>query len=170
MGLLVGVGMMVGALIAVLYWVPTHWGAPETILHASTAQSTESFAIATGPIDEQVEGVFMLDFLTGELTCWVISPRTGKFCGVFRYINVPNDLQVEKAKTPKYLLATGQTMFRGGRMQMLGNTVLYVADANTGMVGAYGVPWDRPRANAGGTQAGALVLLDGGKARRAEVR
>ena len=128
--------------------------------------SGDSFSIATGQIDENVEGVFTLDFITGDLMCFVVSVRTGRINGVFRY-NVVGDLQVERNKRPKYLLATGQAIFvTGGNLRALGNSVVYVADANTGIVGAYGVPWDRPTSVAGMPQNGALVPLDRVKAAR----
>ncbi len=31
-------------------------------------------AIATGPIDDDSEGVFFLDYLTGDLQCWFYYP------------------------------------------------------------------------------------------------
>ncbi len=40
---------------------------PETVLNASASHGGETFAMATGPVDADVEGLFMLDFLTGEL-------------------------------------------------------------------------------------------------------
>ena len=169
-GLLIGVGMMIGALFAVTCWNPQQQFLPETLLHASTAQGSDSFALATGPVDDNMEGLFTLDFLTGELRCWMINQRTGKVGGVFQY-NVTGDLQTQASKNPKYLLATGRAIFvSSGGVRKLGNTLAYVSDANTGIVAAYGVPWDRTRATAGAGQQGVLVLLDRVKARQATIR
>jgi hypothetical protein len=171
-GLLIGVGMMIGALVAVTYWTPQQPLLPDALLHASTAQGSESFALATGPVDTNMEGLFTLDFLTGELRCWMINQRTGKLGGVFHY-NVTNDLQAAGSigKNPKYLLVTGRSVFvSSGGVRRLGDTIAYVSDANTGVVCAYGVPWDRTRATAGASQEGVLVPLQKVQARRAAIR
>ena len=160
MGLLVGVGMMIGALATAAWWSPQQGNLPETLLRASTAQSSDSFAIATGTIDANVEGVFLLDYITGDLQCWVLSPRSGQINGLFRY-NVARDLATESGKSPKYLMATGRVTFLGGGpSSRFGNCAVYVVDANTGVVATYAVPWERTRANAGGGQMGTLVRLD----------
>ena len=41
------------------------------------------FAIATGLVDDELEAVFILDFLTGSLKCAVLSTSTGKFTSAF---------------------------------------------------------------------------------------
>ena len=64
---------------------------PEFPLQAATATVGGSFAIATGMIDSDVEGLFVLDFVTGDLQCAVLNFRTGKFNAVFR-ANVLQDL------------------------------------------------------------------------------
>jgi len=40
---------------------------PADRLHAVGAASGESFAVATGAIDQDAEGLFILDYTTGEL-------------------------------------------------------------------------------------------------------
>ena len=83
---------------------------PETKLHAAAAVQNEAYAMATGPIDEDVEGVFILNVLTGDLQCSVMSIRTGRFAGLFR-TNVIKDLGLDPAKRPSYLMTTGQVQF-----------------------------------------------------------
>ena len=58
---------------------PGAW--PEGRLHAAAAVQNEAYAMATGPIDEDVEGLFILNVLTGDLQCSVMSIRTGRFAG-----------------------------------------------------------------------------------------
>ena len=65
-----------------------------------------------GVIDEQVEGVYMLDFLTGDLQCLVLNPRTGTFNGQFA-INVIKVLGVDQQKKPRYLMVTGSVGWIG---------------------------------------------------------
>jgi hypothetical protein len=172
MGLLFGLGTTAGVMWATRSaTIAGHpaWpqGAP---LHASTACTSESLAIATGVIDEQVEGLYTLDFITGDLQCFVLNPRTGKFVGWFK-TNVTTHLPVEKGKKPQYLLTTGNWQPAGfsGNIRPA-NSVVYVADANTGMFAAYYVPWFKGASSTNITQSQAMQLLDGNKARSISLR
>jgi len=49
---------------------------PSVRLHAVASQGEDNFAIATGFIDEETEGIFFLDFLTGDLAAGVLNPRS----------------------------------------------------------------------------------------------
>src|SRR5690349_18443388 len=103
LGLLIGLGMLVGtALTASL----NPFASLEDLLHASATHGGDSMAMATGLIDEGVEGMFVLDFITGELTCQVLNPRTGTLAGIYKR-TVSADLGIEQGKQPKYLLVTG---------------------------------------------------------------
>ena len=143
---------------------------PETLLHATSTDSSDAFAMATGPIDDDVEGVFVLDFLTLELQCTVMNYRTGQFDSLFK-ASIAQDLPIDKTKKPKYLLVTGQVNFRrGGGAARPGRSVAYVLDSNTGHFAAYGVQWRPDMAAAGKPQGGPLTLLGTGKARAAVIR
>ena len=76
MGLLVGVGMFAGALVVTGLHRPLARGPMEFPLYASASHGGDGFAMATGNIDEDVDGLYTLDFLTGDLMCWVFNPRT----------------------------------------------------------------------------------------------
>jgi hypothetical protein len=170
MGLLVGVGMMIGTLVAVRSAPATALSLPETLLHATASHSGKSMAMATGLVDEEAEGVFILDFLTGELQCYVINPRTYQWGGMFKY-NVISDLGVQQGKDPNYVMVTGQTQFqRGTGVATPAMCVVYVMDANTGNFAAYGLAWNRTMARGPQVQAGSLTLLQQGKARTLEIR
>ena len=54
-----GLGLAIGMLLAGLW--------PNTPLHAVATDRSESFLMATGGLDEGIEGVYVLDCLTGEL-------------------------------------------------------------------------------------------------------
>lgn len=172
MGLLVGVGMMLGTLVSAGFLA----GGPvidlgETQLNAMASDSTDSFAVATGPISDGVEGVFFLDFYTGELQCWVPNPRTGALGGRFQH-NVIADLGVERGKKPRYLIVTGQASFRsGGGAIQPAESVVYVVDANTGRFAAYTLPWNRNlAASSVAAQFAPMALLGKGSARNVEIR
>jgi hypothetical protein len=147
-----------------------HGWLPPRELHASGAAASESFAIASGAIDEDVEGVYMLDFLTGDLQCSVLNFRTGRFGAVFR-ANVLQALGSDPVKHPKFLMVSGAINFpRGASAARPGNSVIYVLDTTTGNFAAYGIPWRREIAATGRVQSGALILLDVGRARTAALR
>jgi hypothetical protein len=136
----------------------------QTPLHASGATGGKSIALATGIMDEGTEGIFVLDFLTGDLQCWVINPRLGTFSSMFK-INVIADLGIEQGKTPDYVMSAGTVDFRGPQGNSMGRSVIYVADGNTGNVACYAVPWNRQAVTSGAPQAGPLVRVAVGKAR-----
>ena len=139
-------------------------------LQASSASQAESFAMATGAIDSDVEGCFMLDFLTGELQCVVLNYRTGRFGGFFR-TNVIADLGSDPVKKPKYVMVAGAINFpRGAAAARPGHSVVYVLDTTTGNYAAYGLPWRRELAATGQGQMSGLVLMDVGRARTAALQ
>jgi hypothetical protein len=171
MGLLVGVGMLLGTLATVRSFPAGGVSLPETLLHASASHSGKSMAMATGLIDEEVEGLFTLDYLTGDLQCYVLNSRyPTQWSGMFKY-NVIQDLGVEQGKDPNYVMVTGQAQFvRGTGTQTPAMCVLYVMDANSGNFAAYSLAWNRTMARQPQTQTGTLARLQTGKARMLELR
>ncbi len=170
-GLAAGIGMTVGVVVTLYFYSVAELGFPQIPLYASATHSADTLAVATGLVDDEVEGLYVLDYLTGELQCAVLNYRVGKFNSLFR-TNVLNDLGIDPAKKrPNYLMVTGLSNFlRGSAASRPGLSVVYVVDANTGRFAAYGLPWRRELASAGRPQQGALVLLDAGIARAAVVR
>src|SRR4051794_23038843 len=85
MGLLVGVGMLVGAVTTLgLRNSTPQMVAREIPLFADAAShGSDGFAMATGNIDEESDGLYTLDYLTGDLACWVFNPRSGNFTALF---------------------------------------------------------------------------------------
>ncbi|MBM4001367.1 MAG: hypothetical protein FJ297_17840 [Planctomycetes bacterium] len=170
-GLAVGIGM--GVMLLAGMWLtgrtpPSH-AFPPIPLHASGSSSGQTLAMATGMIDES-EGLFVLDFLTGNLNCFIINWRQpNKFTARFA-TNVVQVLGVEQGKKPDYVMVTGTMDFRqGAAFTRPAGSIVYVADANTGNFAAWAIPWNRQLANTGASQQGPLVLLDIGKARNLEI-
>jgi hypothetical protein len=165
--LLVGVGMLVGALVATGVHnsrAQTAAVVPEIPLHAlGGAHGTGTFAVASCSIDEDgADGLFTLDFETGDLNCFILNPRNGKFTGVYS-ANVKTDLAVV-GKAPNYAMTTGMVGWKGGRVGGFSNSsaVVYVADVNSGKYMAYGVKYNNEALVAGVPQKGMLVKLDAG--------
>ncbi|RCS40757.1 hypothetical protein DTL42_25685 [Bremerella cremea] len=167
-----GVGSVMTAFAILGMTVGFNWQSParEIPINASTAASSETMCAATGRIDEEMEGLFTLDCLTGDLQCAIINSQTAKFAGLFR-ANVLNDLGLDATKKPSYLLLTGNASFRA----TTGNSrpadcVAYVVDASTGRFVAYGIAWNRNISARGGQQSGVLMPLDKGTARNVQIR
>src|SRR4051812_48484016 len=140
-------------------------GLADMHLKASSSHGSDTFAIATGPIDDDVEGLFTLDFLTGDLTCFVINPRNGLFGGMFK-ANVANVLKVEKGKKPSYLMVTGTIQVAGtAGGQRPAASLCYVVDANSGDAAAFTFPWVKAATNVGVAQASEMRLVGTWKTR-----
>ena len=160
MGLLVGVGMVLGVLVCGALDPARGLLLPETVLNASSTHGDdETMTIATGMIDEGMEGLFVLDHVTGVLRVLVVNPRTGSPGGFYQH-RVTDDLGSVQGKTGRLLMVTGTAQFRS----FTGNyrpaqTIVYVADANTGMYAGYLLPWDKTMANYNAAQVNPMQLL-----------
>lgn len=161
---LVSAGMLAGV-AAMVPMQPPQSPLAELPLFATASDTGETMSMATGPIDEEMEGVFFLDFVTGDLACAVLNGRTAQIGGVFK-TNVIKDLGIEQAKKPAYLMTTGNATFTGrtGNAQPA-RCVVYVCDQNTGNFGAYSLTWNRTAAQKGVVQGGGLILLHKDNAR-----
>jgi hypothetical protein len=142
---------------------------PYAPLHAVGNAAGDTFAIATGPMDEEVEAVFFLDFLTGDLTAAALNPRLLRFNALF-HTNVLNAMQIDVSKNPKFSMVTGMLGVRRGSGPGWGQSVAYVAESTTGRVGAFATPWERSMATANKPMKGVLRLLDIATFRTAAVR
>ena len=161
---LLGAGMIAGTFATLAFHQPAN-PLTELPLYATATDTGESMSMATGPIDDEMEGVFFLDFITGELTLAVMNARTAKLGGVFK-TNVIRDLGIDEAKEPAYLMTTGQATFVGRTgNQQPARCIVYVCDQNTGHFAAYSLSWNRTMAQKGTPQSGPLILLHKDKAR-----
>jgi hypothetical protein len=167
------IGLAIGGALSAGIWLGSarHPAAAIPNLHelklqAMASHGAETFAIATGPIESDVEGLFTLDYLTGELQCFVINPRFGGLGGWFK-TNIATSLTPEKGKKPSYLIATGVLNVKTGVTNNYrpAGCVCYVVDANTGEAAAYSFPWSPNAGNVGVTQATDMKLIYKWKAR-----
>jgi hypothetical protein len=169
-GLLVGIGMMIGAVVVTRHsatdtGLPLHLPAE---LQATATSSASTFAIATGKISDS-EGIFFLDFLTGDLQCAVLY-KNGLWGAKF-VANVFQDLDIQATKKPHFLMVTGENEFaRGAGGGQPGRSVVYVVDSTTGSFAVYLVPWNRQAEATLTPQGGNLVVLQKGRARNLQIR
>jgi hypothetical protein len=171
LGLTIGGAMTVGVLLGQrTNSVAQLPGFEDLRLKAMASHGGDNFAIATGPVDDEVEGLFTVDYLTGDLQCFVPNPRTGGMAGMFK-ANVANDLAVERGKKPYYLIATGQFNFASSTgNQRPASCLVYIVDANSGDVACYTFPWNKSATAAGVTQATPMTLAGKWKARNIAIR
>ena len=132
------------------------------VLKADTAARGKSISMATGLLDtrELLEGLFILDHLTGELQFWVMNNNTGKVGAAYK-LDVGKLLDPKKSGDADYVMATGQIEFDGGRAGggERGSSVCYIADSNSGAVVCVGILYNRTTGN------GSLDVLAIGKTR-----
>ena len=123
---------------------------PSVPLHASATHGFDKFAIATGLVDDSVEALYFLDFLTGDMRAAVINPKTGKFNSFFTR-NIAADFG-GAGRNSGYLMVTGSVdMPRGTANFQFAKSIVYVAEASTGQVAAYTIPWNSSMQAAGKT-------------------
>jgi len=132
---------------------------PHTPLYALATDRTETFGMATGLLDTQsdVEAVYFLDFLTGDLRAVVLGKQPGTWTGFFQ-ANVSADLGIDRQRNPKFLMVTGMASLRrgGGSRLQPSSAICYVAEVTTGKVAAYAVLWSPSMYAAGQPQSGRL--------------
>ncbi len=131
----------------------------EAILHATASHGATNVAVATGQVGEDAEGIFILDFLTGNLQCWVFYPRYQRFGAKFE-TNI--NAQLPPTKNAEYLLVTGGST----TTQATGNArpagcLVYVTDVKSGMFAAYTLPWNRSMESTGEPQQALMVCVGG---------
>ena len=143
--------------------IPTHRLPPE-LLSASGSHGSVNMAVCTAQVDENVEGFFALDYLTGNLMGWVYYPRQQQFGGQFM-TNVMNQLG-PTSKNPEYLLVSGGAAptSMGGNVRPAAS-LIYVVDMRSGYFGAYTIPWSRTSENSAMPQGGPILFVGGGQIR-----
>lgn len=162
---------------------------PDTPLHAVATDRTDNYAMATGYVDDGIEAIYFLDFLTGTLRGAVISNQSAIFQAHYernvaadvadiirlrnanmmtanaerRRAGLPPLPEVQLPQNPNYMIVTGNADIRRGAMARTrpGHALIYVAETNTGIVLAYAVPWDQGAHASNVPSGGQLVLWAG---------
>ncbi len=172
------VGLAIGLLLGLI--LGGLW--PDAPLHATATDRVDNFAIATGFVDDEIEAVYFLDFLTGTLRVAVVSNVMPSFqaryeaninadlANVVAFINAGGEGrnrsvtgQIQLPQTPNYLMVTGVADLRRGASarQRPGRSLVYVAETNTGILLAYAVPWSKEKHSANQPDYGVLKLWAG---------
>ncbi|HUG91164.1 MAG TPA: hypothetical protein VML55_10035 [Planctomycetaceae bacterium] len=140
-GVWLAVGVVAGLALA---WV---W--PHEPLAARATDRDARFAMTTIPVRDitisgfrdNLDGVFVLDFLTGRLTGAVLNNKTGQFFHFYGR-NVAADFNVDpNAGNPAYAIVTGNTGLSSQRGVTFANGTIYIGEMNSGLVIAYAFPY-----------------------------
>lgn len=127
------VGLVAGLGIA-RFW-------PHEPVKAATSDRTAKFGMMTTPTGfAGLEGVFVLDYLTGQMTGAVIDPKSGKFLISYSN-NVAKDFGVDPKTTPQYAFVGGRASLAGKGGVSPASSVIYVGELSSGMVIAYGMDY-----------------------------
>lgn len=124
------VGLIVGSML------------PHSPLYATATDRQDNFAIATGHLDTENEGIFFLDMLTGDLKGAIVSPYTRQI-GYLYATNVLKDLEIDASKSPKFLVVTGSLEVRPQGSSQFAQCVVYVAEVNSGKMVCYAMPFNK---------------------------
>lgn len=133
-------------------------------LHATASVTSDKYSMATGFVNEDVEGLFVLDHNSGLLQCNVMYPRNpgAGFPARFQ-VNVADALGTG-AKGGQYVMVTGVAEFPRASNRPAAGTVVYIMDTASGNYAGFGIPFDRVAMNANRPQQGVLVLVATGSA------
>jgi hypothetical protein len=122
---------------------------PHEPLQAASSDRNEKFAIITAPVTAGgglvggSEAVFVVDFLTGRLSGARLSRtrRSGTAFINFYFRNLAEDFQVNAGGEPYYAVTAGAAEIQSQGGAQWGQSALYVAELNSGKVGAYAIPF-----------------------------
>ena len=157
------VGLFIGVIIGGL--------CPHTPMHATATDRYDTFAVCTGYLEDGLEAIYFLDFLTGDLKAAAVAKQPPYGFNAFFQRNIFQDLQVDPSMNPRFLMVSGMANLRrvGGRQRISGS-VVYITEVTTGRCAAYAVPWDPSRYAAGMKSQGELALIAVTQFRTAAVR
>lgn len=128
-------GVVVGLGIAALW--------PQRPLTAATSDRNDKFGMCSVTCAENLEAVFVLDFLTGRLTGACLSKQGNQGFVQSFIADVAADLGVKSAK-PQYAMVPGLAQIRALPGSQPAASVIYVAELTTGKVGCYMIPFRLP--------------------------
>lgn len=128
------VGLAAGLAVAYV------WPHEPALANATDRSDNYALTTAQAALIDPIEGIFTLDFLTGDLKGAVLNRQVGKFTA-FYYRNVTQDFGLDASAQPRYTIMTGaaQLTNRGG--VTFAPAVIYVAELTSGKVACYAFPW-----------------------------
>ena len=128
------IGLVAGLCLAYVW--------PHEAAYAVTADRDSQFAMATVGVNliDPIDGVFVLDFLTGSLRGAVLNRQRGIFT-MFYYRNLAQDFKVDPQADPHYAFVTGAAQMAGQGGVTFSSGVIYVGELSSGKIACYAFPW-----------------------------
>ncbi len=132
----------------VAFGLAVSWFSPQEPMHAGSNDRDDKFGMLTIPVKDlnfggvrdHLEGVFVLDFLTGQLKGGVLG-KNGKFSH-FYFRNVAADFQVDPTATPHFAFVQGSAQLPSQGRATMATGVLYIGELTSGKVAAYGFAYN----------------------------
>lgn len=137
-------------------------------LQADSASGGKTISMATGPITNEVEGLFILDHLTGVLQCWLLNPRTGAVGGIYA-ADVNTVLGLDKGD-PDFVMTTGKFYIKSQGNLKMADSIVYVGEGSTGKVAGFSLAYDKGGIQRGIVQKGELTVVCAGPIRNTNLR
>jgi hypothetical protein len=132
-------GIFVGLAIA--------WLWPQEPAYATTGDRAQHFSIVTVPVSDAangilnpLDGVFVLDLLTGNLRGGVINRQTGKFAS-FNFRELAKDFDVNANQAPEFCMVSGYAQIPNQAGKAMSSGMIYIGEFNSGKVVGYTFPW-----------------------------
>jgi hypothetical protein len=132
------VGLIAGLAIA-NFW-------PHEQAYAVATDRDAQFAMCTLQVSiiDPIEGIFVLDFLTGSLKGAVINRQGGVFT-TYYYRNLAADFNVDPKTEPHYAIVSGQAQLPAASGTTPASSLIYIGELTSGKVIAYAFPWKETR-------------------------
>jgi hypothetical protein len=132
-GLLLGLGVA-------LFW-------PHESAQATNSDRDSQFAMITVPVgmvgggfQDNIDGIFVLDFLTGQLKGAVLNRQTGIFTS-FYFRDLASDFGVDPKNEPHYAISSGYAPLAGRDGITFSSGVIYIGELTSGKIAAYAFPY-----------------------------
>lgn len=119
---------------------------PREAAYAMSNDRDAKFAMCTCPVggligvSNPIDGVFVLDFLTGSLKGAVLNLQVGKFSS-FYVRDLAKDFKIDPQEEPHYAFVAGNAQISGRGGVNFATGVIYVGELTSGKVMCYGFPW-----------------------------
>jgi hypothetical protein len=132
-------GLVLGLAIACFF--------PHEPVYATTGDRDTQFSMVTIPvgvsaagINDPMDAVFILDFLTGQLKGAALNRQTGRFAS-FYFRDLSKDFDVDGDADPHYCMVSGYAQMPNQEGVAMASGMLYIGELTSGKVAGYSFPW-----------------------------
>jgi hypothetical protein len=120
---------------------------PHEPAYATTGDRAPHFSMVTVPVSDAalgivdpLDGVFVLDFITGQLKGAVLNRQNGKFAS-FHFRDLAKDFDVPPNLDPEFCMVSGFGQMPNPAGKQMASGMICVGELNSGKVVAYSFPW-----------------------------